>query len=390
MSDAIRVRVYNVRFGDAILVTVPDRDPATGDTTERHLLIDVGNVLMGEGGADAVFDAVVDDVLAELAGRPLDLYVMTHEHLDHVQGLFHAERKSTTHAGQVKAKLKVDSAWLTGSAALDYYDTHPDAKKEKKVLLDAFDRIEKHLAALPADEIRAYQALLANNNPRSTADCIDFLRTLAAESRTHFVHRGFATAGKHPFKEAKFEIWAPEEDTSDYYRNGAPLALEPMFLRAQDVSRAEPPAGVDAGAFYDLVAARERGFVDNLLAIDKAANDTSVVFCLEWRGKRLLFAGDAELRSWKMMHDKGVLKPVDFLKVSHHGSHNGTPDGAVLDAFFSKLPGQKKRLAVASTWPETYPGIPHGTTDDKLRTRAKLIKTTDDTTKPWVDTLVTE
>jgi len=25
--DTLRVRAYNVRFGDAILVTVPDRDP---------------------------------------------------------------------------------------------------------------------------------------------------------------------------------------------------------------------------------------------------------------------------------------------------------------------------------------------------------------------------
>ena len=31
--DTLRVRAYNVRFGDAILATVPDRDPATGTTT---------------------------------------------------------------------------------------------------------------------------------------------------------------------------------------------------------------------------------------------------------------------------------------------------------------------------------------------------------------------
>ena len=29
MSDALNVRIYNVRFGDAILVTVPDKDPKT-------------------------------------------------------------------------------------------------------------------------------------------------------------------------------------------------------------------------------------------------------------------------------------------------------------------------------------------------------------------------
>jgi hypothetical protein len=39
--DALRVRVYNVRFGDAILVSVPDKAPG-GSPELRHILIDVG------------------------------------------------------------------------------------------------------------------------------------------------------------------------------------------------------------------------------------------------------------------------------------------------------------------------------------------------------------
>ena len=97
MSGTLRVRVYNVRFGDAILVTVPDRDPKTKKTTTRRILIDVGNAPKvagtGEGGDDAVFEPVLADILGELDGQPLDLYVMTHEHLDHVQGLFYAATK---------------------------------------------------------------------------------------------------------------------------------------------------------------------------------------------------------------------------------------------------------------------------------------------------------
>src|SRR5206468_9988158 len=58
MTDRLRVRLYNVRFGDAILVTVPDRDPATNVVTKRHILIDVGNVLNKEGGDDTVFKPV--------------------------------------------------------------------------------------------------------------------------------------------------------------------------------------------------------------------------------------------------------------------------------------------------------------------------------------------
>ena len=385
MPEAIRVRFYNVRFGDAILVGVPDR--AKGKTTLRHILIDVGNVLNKEGGDDSVFQPVIENVLKELDGRPLDLYVMTHEHLDHVQGLFLTATKVFPE-GRLKETLAVQHAWLTGSAAPDYYDTHPDAQKQKRLMLGILDQIRTRLDAVSAEEAGPLGALLANNDPRKTSQCVEYLRSLA--KHTHYIHRGFKTAGKHPFKEARFEIWAPEEDTSRYYRTLLPLAAGggiPAVTEAPLV----PPAGVDAGAFYDLVEWRANGLWENLLAIDKAANNTSVVFALEWRGKRLLFAGDAELASWRMMHEQGVLKPVDFLKVSHHGSHNGTPDGDVLDAFLPGMTGGlSKRRAAISTWANTYNGIPHDPTNQKLRERCTLLSIVDDQTKDFYDVEISE
>jgi beta-lactamase superfamily II metal-dependent hydrolase len=367
---------------------VPDRDPATGKSTRRHILFDVGNVLGGEGGADTVFQPVVEDILKQLDGRPLDLYVMTHEHLDHVQGLFYAA-SNLFPAGELKQRLAVDSAWLTASAAVGYYDTHPEAAKQKLALTAAYARIAEQLKAAPDEQATAFAALLANNNPRSTDECVAFLRGLAPAQRTHYVYRGFDTAGKHPFREARFEIWAPEEDTSAYYRTLLPMALDASGATADapaDVPAPIPPAGVDAGAFYDLVEARSRGFADNLLTIDRAANNTSVVLCMEWRGLRFLFPGDAELESWAMMQQQGTLRPVDFVKVSHHGSHNGTPEGGLLDAFLP-LPAssKKKRRAVISTWDNTYSGIPHQPTNDKLRDRCTLTSTLDRRDRLYID-----
>ena len=43
MKDNLLVRMYNVRFGDAILITVPDKNPSTGRTITRRILVDVGN-----------------------------------------------------------------------------------------------------------------------------------------------------------------------------------------------------------------------------------------------------------------------------------------------------------------------------------------------------------
>src|SRR6266540_4037023 len=323
MTDKLRIRLYNVRFGDAVLVTVPDNG------TTRHILIDVGNVLAGEGGLDAVFKPVVEDIEAELGGKPLDLYVMTHEHMDHIQGLPFAKEKAGL-------ELDVDYAWITASAAPDYYDTHPNARKKK----------------LEADAV--YEEIA--------------------------VYRGALIEGTHPFEEAKFEIWGPEEDTSSYYRSFQPLALgvNGGAAEAPTVVTPLPPSGVDAGAFYNLVDSRRTGLHDNLLAIDKAANNTSIVFSLEWRGWKLLFPGDAEQESWKMMDQQGVLEPVHLLKIAHHGSWNGTPQGEILDKILPTAPpDDRKRFAVVSTCLDTYNGVPDETTLATLGARAELHSTLD-------------
>ncbi|MDH4208604.1 MAG: hypothetical protein OEV76_07005, partial [Anaerolineae bacterium] len=375
--DKLRVRVYNVRFGDAILVSVPDQD-ANGNTETRHILIDVGNAKKpriedGGGHEDTVFEPVVKNIVQTLAGRPLDLYVMTHEHWDHVQGLPYVDRIGIFPNEKLKDKLQVRHAWFTASADPDYYDSHPDAQKALDETKAVYETIERFLQAAPEQENPFIQALMLNNNPNATAYYVDRLRELAPNDRPWYVHRPLpdhpedSLDGKHPFQQARFKIWAPEEDTSVYYRKLQPMALGVAGTGASGaeptLTRPTPPPGVDAGAFYDLVETRRRGFLDNLLAIDKAKNNTSIVFLLEWRGWKLLFAGDAEKKSWQMMDKHSQLEEVHFLKVSHHGSHTGMPPDNLLDRI---LPGDsrvssdgKPRYAVVSTYPKTYSNVPH-------------------------------
>ena len=131
---------------------------------------------------------------------------------------------------------------------------------------------------------------------------------------------------------------------------------------------------MDAGAFYDLVAARRRGVGDTLFQIDAAANNSSIVFSLEWRGWRLLFPGDAEERSWKTMKREKKLKPVHFLKVGHHGSHNGTPPPELLDEVLPLAPADdRRRYAGVSTCKNVYgetveTAVPHEATMGELET----------------------
>jgi beta-lactamase superfamily II metal-dependent hydrolase len=115
-----------------------------------------------------------------------------------------------------------------------------------------------------------------------------------------------------------------------------------------------------------------------VLAIDRAANNTSVVFTLEWRGLRLLFAGDAEQKRWALMAGRGLLEPVDFLKVGHHGSHNATPPDPILERILPMdNPAGRRRIALVSTCEHTYGGVPHAPTIERLETRCDEVVNTE-------------
>ena len=380
MTDLI-VRVYNVRFGDAILVTIPDT--AGGHAVKRNILIDFGNALGTAGGADDVLGPIMDDIVARLAGDPLDLYVMTHEHLDHVQGLFYAHET-------LNKAIQVKQAWLTGSANPDYYKTHPEARKQKIAALAAYQVTSARLRAT-AERSPLVDALLATNDPSKTSNCVAYLRTLVTPANLHYVDRTTDLGALQPATSATISLWAPEEDTADYYGTFKPLAAalqigedtsyDDLGLDDTPVNPSDlpyPPRGVDAGAFYNLLDVRHTNSASSLLSIDQAANNTSVVMLLEWNGWKLLFSGDAEKRSWKTMDAKGLVQPVHFLKVSHHGSHTGLPPAAILDKLLPMpAPAGKKRQAAVSTYLHTYPGVPDPPTLKEVGHRTDLRSTLD-------------
>ena len=361
MSDLL-VRAYNVGFGDAILVSVPEAINGGAEET-RHLLIDVGNLLVGEDNKDDVFVPVVQDI-ADRTGGIVDLYVMTHEHLDHVQGLLAAKRAGV--------ELAARHAWLTGSAQIDpdYYTTHVNARKKKRSAQLSLVEAHRQLQSEPDPFV---DMLIGNNSAMlppgalglKTSDYVNHLRSIAPLNQTHYVHRETTDVGsKHPFVEATLRILAPEEDTSSYYgRLGPTLTTADEVagaLNATDATPgfAVPPVGVDPGAFFDLQASRRRNTLRQIMEIDKANNNTSVVLEIEWRGWRLLFTGDAELGSWKKMHEKDLIKPVHFVKVSHHGSHNGTYDDLFDELMPPDSPDGRDRHALVSTHAGDWVSVP--------------------------------
>jgi beta-lactamase superfamily II metal-dependent hydrolase len=379
MSDLV-VRMYNVRHGDAFLVMIPDEE--AGQPVTRNILFDFGNVRSDDGGSDVVFEPVIDDIRATTGGT-VDLYVLSHEHLDHVQAMLFADG--------LGKPIQARRAWLTGSADPTYYDTHNNAKKQKIAALTALAAARLGLMAAGGRSELA-DVLLGLNNPQVTGDCVDYLRTKLTPTPgdVHYVDRTSDLGALWPTCPATITIWAPEEDTATYYGQFKKLAANLQISDGASVADAEalaaeastgepaPPAGVDAGAFYNLLDIRHVNQASTLLQIDAAANNTSVVMLIEWKGWRLLFTGDAEIRSWKEMNKRNLLKPVHFLKVSHHGSSNGTPDKDLLDKILPvPVPDGRERRSVVSTFPGTYPGVPDTDTLTELQARTTLISTAD-------------
>jgi hypothetical protein len=313
---ALRVRTYSARFGDTLLVSVPDQDADTGLTTVRHVLVDAGNLLPDEDGVDPAFHPVLEDVLAQLGGAPLDLYVLAYEHLGHVKG------------PPPREPLKLRHAWLTASAAPDYAEQHHESARQLAERRALYDDLREYCRLRPEAARGSVPSLLLGNDYRKAEARAEFLRRSA--ERAHYLSRDASLMEMHPFKEATLKVWAPEVETREYAGRVFPVALGLERRPGGEVSLhvPGPPAGVDASAFYNLLKWRRQGTGDDLLAIDAAAKNTSIVFSLEWRGWRLLFAGDAGARSWRVMKQRDVLRPVHFLQVGDHG----TPDEAILEA----------------------------------------------------------
>ncbi len=349
MNDKLRIYAYNVLFGDAILVDVPD------GPKHRFILIDVGNVLGKKGGDDStLLDAATD--IRKLTGGKIDLYIMTHEHMDHVQGLLTAHRKG--------CDFDIDTVWMTVSSAPDYYESHEKARKKRRELELAVQALQRVLgtSGLP-DEA---QTILEINAITSTKDYVDFIRS--AGHKVYYVYRGLDIQGRHPFTETTIRILAPEEDSSVYY------GYVPRFDIADagspdsvvDAGRPLPLPGVDGGAFYGLMDRMDSACSEGMFGIDQANNNTSVVFELMWRGRRLLFTGDAEQKSWRFMKKYSELRPVDFFKVGHHGSKTAAPS---LDILNTVLPARRRDVpvCVVSTCRGVYKDVPDDDAMDEIK-----------------------
>lgn len=384
-KPSIRVRSYNVGFGDCFLVTLRD------EARTWNMLIDFGNA---PTNSDAVFEGIAKDIQAETSGK-LDVVVMTHEHLDHMAG-FYSQRK-------VFDNCQVDYVWTSLPSHPDYYKKYPKAEPLKK--------LREMAAGFAADSERrritmaaSFYTMLLNN--LSNADRVNYVRNLSKDpNRVLYLKRGSSVLGRPFPKSFRFHVLAPEADASIYYgseshnltslrrgllHSGADAEPEDRKWLFKEVpqTRGGIPPNLSSADWRRLRESIQTGAVDSVRAIDRAQNNTSLVFVLEFAGKRLLFPGDAELESWEIMKKKcnHQLRNIDFFKVSHHGSHNGTPR----ELLNQLLPVQRKDKAtiMVSTMSRVYGTqnpVPDEETMKDLKQRCMKLISTDGDRRMFID-----
>ena len=379
MTRKIIVTAYVVGFGDCILLSIPDTP------RDRHILVDFGRA---PNDADSLmrFPAIADDIQHRTGGH-LDLLIATHEHLDHIEG-FYRQRS-------VFDAMQVDRVWMSLPSDPDYYSDFPKAKLQKRLQGELPGLLKR--AKMGAVRLHpGFQALVENN--LSNKDRVDYLRNLG-KSAPKYLARGKPLA--QPFPGIKFTVFGPEPDVSAYYTvdsRANAFAKTVAGVGAKDkpdegfdwtfpkVKRAsnDDIGGISASDYARLRRRIQEDGVQSARFIDKAGNNTSLCLLIEAAGKRLLLPGDAELESWEIMERKcgsKLLQPVDFLKVSHHGSHNGTP----LHLLDHLLPVKRKSQAqvLVSTKRNVYGDknpVPDTTLMDDLRRRCRKLATTDGVT----------
>ena len=383
MSVPIRIRAYNVRFGDCVLVSIG------GAPHERHVLFDFGNAPGGvkrQGGKNDVFAPIARDIRERTRGT-IDLVVMTHEHLDHMEG-FYSEKA-------IFDTLKIGRLWMSLMSEPGYYKKYRNAEQKKFALAALAVFVNRWQArgrfAIMPDPM---QALIGNNNvlDLTNQQRIDYLRTLVPKSSVHYLARGARLQKRHDLgANVKVEVLAPEKDASIYYggTRGSGLSLESATRLAgtpkNGKRRSNPgaPPHMAPDEFERLKDEVAELDIGDIFAIDKAQNNPRLVVRITVGGKTLLFCGDAEEESWALMKAKRLLGPVDFLKVAHHGSVNGMPfDGAhaVLDTVLKK---GKRTIALVSTCRGAYPArseatvIPSARLMTLLQQRCKRVVNTE-------------
>jgi len=362
---SLRVRMYNVGFGDCFLVSffyataVADAAAPDEERDARHILFDCGSTSKARSRQSLLSIARSIDKDCE---HHLDALVITHRHRDHLSAF------GSTEAAEVLAALKPR---LLVRSWTEHPDLDKDAKSpvggqpivglaaagvEPAALTGAFVASMRRAQRLTervverSDELGVGQQsdlVSVADDQMPNQDAVDLLRDLAAGGKGEYLsaeHRQTRLNDMVPG--VTFKVLGPptpaqqpsvtkQAEVSDEFWLGVEAQTERLF--AQPVVDATlAPLGT-ARWIIERIQSSEYEQVAGLVRwLDDALNNTSVILLIETGDHHLLFGGDAQVENWGWVLNQkedpsliDALRKVDFYKVGHHGSRNASPRSLV-------------------------------------------------------------
>jgi beta-lactamase superfamily II metal-dependent hydrolase len=399
--------MYRVGFGDFFLVTVPT------DDGPKHILIDCG-VTPGttHNGDIGTIKAAVTHMTEE-TNKKLALIIVTHRHMDHIIGF--------SRCPEFQKDFTVESIWMP------YWESEYDEAVKFQADLTELATDMQHYLAFSADKNTETNELLGMlRNATGLEDDELFAvagttpgkgggtnaKSLAMLKNGFGVKPEYYKKGDNPKLPKSLEnsgleaviLGPPPPDAMDFMKlndlkkgvgqylgaDGGSTTQSKIFepfgkMWQTDASaypesafreyapRVEDPNAKPAHEKLEAVinAAQPAILLTAVKELEHSLNNQSLVVLFTFKGKRLLFVGDAQAGNWTYWmyggtptkapslddlsaEGKSVLGNLDFYKVGHHGSTNATPITAV-DAMGGTF------ASMCSTQADTYGNPDKGT-----------------------------
>jgi beta-lactamase superfamily II metal-dependent hydrolase len=391
--SGIRIRMYRVGFGDCFLFSIPV------NTRREHILIDCGAHYVD---LHTIPQAVED--IAKETGKRLALVIATHNHRDHVSGFAACEKQFS--------EFQVDQVWLP-------WTEDPENDQARRLRTKQQTLAARLALSLHAAGVRPELAAMLDNFPAwSGQDQVERIRNRRAmqvltqsfrgpDGRTgSAVVRYLAVdePSEHSLTlpptlpDLRATLLAPSRskafvsmlDPPKDHHYFAPMGGDTVPLQPFEEEWKVLPARYIRESLWppNAKSALAKAVPDDLAAVarwlEDAINNTSLVLHFRALGRNFLFAGDAQWGSWlSWLYQEGdtarglaaasrdLLRELDFLKVSHHGSVNGTPSEVVANL------SAKAAVMCSTNKTASYPQVPLSALIDALDTRTGRLALSD-------------
>jgi len=344
-ASGLRVRMYRVGFGDFFLVTVPS---AAGP---KHILIDCG-----VHGKDVHSIEAAVSHMAQETNKHLSLIIVTHRHADHVTGFSKCK--------DVFKQFAVDRIWMS------WYENPADkgAVAIQANITSVALQLRHALAARNDNASQQYLNMVSNITDGMAASggdqnpgAFEMLRNFPGKPPIDYYKAGDVPTLPPDLVAAglAIQILGPPDNrdmisktskkSQEYLAppaNSGGRGSVKSFASAFRVQPDEYKNSVFELLPRELIESRVASVQPDLLAAQAAIansmiNNQSLVTLFTFKGKTLLFAGDAQWGNWanflfgsmtstKLKAESAdLLGKLDFYKVGHHGSTNATPKDAL-------------------------------------------------------------